>query len=541
MRPAPKVATCVLRSLFAAAAVVGAIGVLGLAWLPLPTAWSHFAIEDMGYYLSTARNVVAGRGVTLDGTNPTNGFHPLWLVVIAMVEWLFGGNPQAVFHLTLTIAALCFVATGLLLCRQIREDAGAWLVAPFAGLFFLNYRLASVPLGGLESAMSGMMAVLAAALVSRWTDVLNVKRAILLGFVLGLAVLARMDNLLLGAVILSRLAWRSWRLRSWPLSRLVLCCAAASFAVLLPWFIFSWHAVHAWLPRSGEALLLWSPSPWARPWTAARLDSAFRTTVIGPAGNVANTFGLWPFVNTFGIIRRSGAIWFGVALLLLAFLSWRVRQHDRVAALSWIPVYALLHGIYYLQFGSEHLRYLYPVVLLLFFYFFVVIGAAVAPSRAHEWWVATVHETVAVMVIVAAFAGFQAYRLRVGTGYFHTMHGAFYEDLAPWLAQHSEPFAKVGAFNGGILSYFSGRTVVNLDGVMNDRAIAAIRNQRLCEYIDGQRIGYLADNEEAIEFFLSRDESCETSRWRTRWQVVHRVIWPPDATSTLMFVVIKRR
>jgi hypothetical protein len=66
-------------------------------------------------------------------------------------------------------------STGLLLCWQIREGAGAWLVAPFAGLFFLNYRLASIPLGGLESAISGMMAVLAAALVSRWTDALNLR------------------------------------------------------------------------------------------------------------------------------------------------------------------------------------------------------------------------------------------------------------------------------------------------------------------------------------------------------------------------------
>jgi hypothetical protein len=82
---------------------------------------------------------------------------------------------------------------------------------------------------------------------------------------------------------------------------------------------------------------------------------------------------------------------------------------------------------------------------------------------------------------------------------------------------------------------------VNLDGVMNDHAIAAIRNQRLCEYIDDQRIGYLADNEQAIEFFLSRDRSCETAQWRTQWEVVHRLAWPPDATNVMTFVVMKRR
>jgi hypothetical protein len=94
-------------------------------------------------------------------------------------------------------------------------DAGAWLVAPFAGLFFFNYRLVSIPLGGLETAVSGMMVVIVARLASRWADALDSRRAALLGVVLGLASLSRMDALLLAAIVLSWLAYRGFRLKSW--------------------------------------------------------------------------------------------------------------------------------------------------------------------------------------------------------------------------------------------------------------------------------------------------------------------------------------
>ena len=120
------------------------------------------------------------------------------------------------------------------------------------------------------------------------------------------------------------------------------------------------------------------------------------------------------------------------------------------------------------------------------------------------------------------------------------MQGAFYDDLAPWLSTHTPADARVGAFNGGLISYFSDRTTVNLDGVMNDNAIAASRAARFAIYIDAQRIDYLADNELAIAFFFDAAPTC--AGWRARWETVHQVLWPrsgdPDAFA---YVILKRR
>lgn len=38
--------------------------------------------DDAYYYFETARNIVAGNGSTFDGIHTTNGYHPLWMVVI---------------------------------------------------------------------------------------------------------------------------------------------------------------------------------------------------------------------------------------------------------------------------------------------------------------------------------------------------------------------------------------------------------------------------------------------------------------------------
>ncbi len=52
----------------------------------------------------------------------------------------------------------------------------------------------------------------------------------------------------------------------------------------------------------------------------------------------------------------------------------------------------------------------------------------------------------------------------------------------------SEPaVAPVGAWNAGIISYFSGRPVINLDGLVNDDVYPAIVSGRLARYVAGSQ------------------------------------------------------
>ena len=45
--------------------------------------------DDSFYYFDIARSIVMGHGLTFNGVDPTNGFHPLWLLVIVPIFKFF--------------------------------------------------------------------------------------------------------------------------------------------------------------------------------------------------------------------------------------------------------------------------------------------------------------------------------------------------------------------------------------------------------------------------------------------------------------------
>src|SRR6059058_4565036 len=197
------------RLLFGVAAVVGFSVVVYLAWIPVPQAVSHFAVEDIGYYLTAARNVANGNGVTLDGHNATNGFHPLWLALLCLEAWPFKGSPETLFHLALTTCAMFFGATCLVVYRDVRSRMIAWLAPPVAALLLCNYRLASIALGGLETALVGFSTIVTISFIARSDGAFTLGRAAGLGALLGAASLSRMDALLFGGIVLAWLGCRA--------------------------------------------------------------------------------------------------------------------------------------------------------------------------------------------------------------------------------------------------------------------------------------------------------------------------------------------
>ena len=56
-----------------------------VVWLAVVLFWhdAPFALtfDDAFYYFGIARNVAHGHGSTFDGIDPTNGYHPLWMLM----------------------------------------------------------------------------------------------------------------------------------------------------------------------------------------------------------------------------------------------------------------------------------------------------------------------------------------------------------------------------------------------------------------------------------------------------------------------------
>lgn len=64
--------------------------------------------------------------------------------------------------------------------------------------------------------------------------------------------------------------------------------------------------------------------------------------------------------------------------------------------------------------------------------------------------------------------------------------------------------AKFAAWNAGIISYFSGLNVMNLDGLVNDEILPYIKEERLLDYIQEKHIHYLVDYEFMLDNFMNK-------------------------------------
>ena len=71
---------------------------------------------------------------------------------------------------------------------------------------------------------------------------------------------------------------------------------------------------------------------------------------------------------------------------------------------------------------------------------------------------------------------------------------------AAWARAH--PGVKVGAFNAGILAYYGGGNVVDLDGNMNNAAYEAVKARRVYDYAKKEGVVYIIDFERsAVDYY----------------------------------------
>src|SRR5262249_11545841 len=149
-------------------------------------------------------HVASGLGSTFDGLAPTNGYHPLFMLLLVPVYAVLPISRQApwlAIHVSLTLCALLDVAAGVLLYTIVRRwfsergalsSLGVWMLSPFTVL---------IQLRGLESALNVVLlgawilvAVRALAGEGSADRGPTVRQAATLGLLSGLAVLARTDN-----------------------------------------------------------------------------------------------------------------------------------------------------------------------------------------------------------------------------------------------------------------------------------------------------------------------------------------------------------
>lgn len=529
------------RTHYAALAVCLLLAVLafhlGVAWQGLATlSRNGFLYDDSFYAFKIAQNIAEGRGVTFDGVHATSGFQPLYVFLLVPAFLVSGrSDPAAPVHLALSLLAVVTCLTAYLLYVIARRYVGraASLVAALVWAF--SPVVTRQGTNGLETALATFfVALVFFYYVSfvRSADPVPARRFLILGLLLGLAVLARSDSLLLVlAVLLDYLLLL--RRRGVPARRLAALGLLPVGILLLygPWCLFCVFESGSALQDSGaatrflslayasyfhdgeEGLALRGPDA---PFIWNQISHSAAVLRVIPPVHV-----LFRSIDKLGVLfGRAGA--FRVAANILGFailggVAWAMSRWRKSVSRSRrgeIDVLLLFSGFllaaYSLYiFGAFYfMRYYYPL------YFVACLCGAFFLQDAFDWsrraglWIRRT-AAVAATLYVALFAVFTYWQT------FRSQPIYPFYDVARWVKENTASDETIGVFQCGTIGYLSDRRIVNLDGKVNRGAFEALKGCRLESYLRDEGVDVVIDHASVLDLFLGlspeeQEDMCTT-------------------------------
>ncbi|MEW5757421.1 MAG: hypothetical protein AB1810_14085 [Pseudomonadota bacterium] len=433
----------------------------------------YFFSDDAYYYFNVARNIVAGNGSSFDGYNLSNGYHPLWMLTILPIYYFTASSPELALKLILLLQTLLTIATfwmcWIFVSRQTTTHLG--LIALLAlGIFASPWVLA---FNGLESSL--VLCISFAILVlDRQHDFLSetapTSTKLLLGVMLGLLVLARLDSAFVVIALSIYMLIFSHRRTNQVKKVFVLCreylaTIIAFFIVTAPYFIWN-HTYFGHLsPISGM------------------LKSSFPIPHISLSFNA----GALPYLLTFA----ASIIWAAASLLhpngylrRILLSEPTVPVKNPLIIVFWLG--CLIHvtwTLLFMQWGvyQWHFAFYIPALVL-----FLVAGAAKITTLLNN---SPAIRLANLSMMSLAILG---YSLLVYAD--KSSHLEYRYQAALWAKQHTAPTDTFALSDAGVFAYFSERSTINLDGLINSYEFQeAIKSHTLDGFFARKNLRYVAD------------------------------------------------
>ncbi|MGQ0604979.1 MAG: hypothetical protein ACT4QE_25145 [Anaerolineales bacterium] len=466
---------------------------LWVAWQPGAQLIEKTLPDDAYYYFMLAHHTVQSGVVSIDGLNTTNGFHPLWYVVLLPIFGPADALTDTHIHMALSLASLfdgvavwSLSQIGARLTRQERYGVLAGV------LYAANPTVVLQTVNGLETAL-GM-----ACLTLFWLQAVRcleregtARQLGGLGLLGGLMFLARSDSVFfLALTVLSLgLFW------GWPmgLKRSALIGLVAAL-VALPWFLWSYSVTGQWLQESGVAV------PYAIRVRFELMHGADLWTWAAEALRQLGAGYFWLRGDPVAMpLMGGGVVWLVTIGLLLGL---QVRRSQPPWPLHVIAPLLLAGGLLIVVHAG--LRwYPRPWYFLPMAAVFAVSGALVAASYR-------IRRSLALGLL----AGWLAYCGITGYGFWQVGLYPWQKEMllgSLWLRQHVPAGERAASFNAGIYAFYSGRVVLNLDGVVNSAAYQAVRERAIADYLDQSFTTWVIDYDHALRreyaHFLGADFS----------------------------------
>jgi len=495
VRPTPRPRT---------AAFVAAVLAVASAWQAAsvfrPNEWitSNLTVDDTYLALRIAQGWAEHGFPTFDGIHRTNGFQPLWGLILWVLAAATSG-PDELLRAALLLTAGCNLAAGWTLARVARvlmphRPSDAWVAALWAG-----YMLTGRP--SLIALENGLLAMIVTLVLRGVVELVRrpgkgpppVPRRFWLAIGLGLAAMVwtRLDAAVLAAAALSGLAGWAIRHRAWSgMLTLVaiLCVAAIGYGAFNVW------ANGMLTPVSGAV---------KRSIAGAQPQALVGAQLAADAAGAANTVLKHA---AFGCGLGHPRALNSAARVLIPLVIAAALISGRLAASGWawlavsaVFAHALVIRVWLSAYFADALWYYAPQCML----------AALACGCAAAAW--TERYTVAAVLVGARLVA----ALWMWTAVPRESAELNQYAAARWLRENIPESERAASWNAGHLAFFSERTVVNLDGLANDAAYLTLLRAGTAgsDYLDSLRVNWVVDYAAGADDaparlwnWLSRDE-----------------------------------
>jgi hypothetical protein len=434
-------------------------------------------VDDASYYFTTARNLADGRGLTFDGIHPSNGFHPLWLLMLVPL-FLLHEPPETMIRL-IALLQTALLGIAFLVFWRTQSKLFSQRTAALTAILFVGFVFPPC-INGMESALLILLiTVLYGYGLHLARTQLNWRRSALLGLILGCVLLTRLDMIFIGLCLFGWFARRCLRIeaRSAAVAS-ALVCGLAAVAVVAPWLAFNYLEFGSVMPISG-ALKSSFPHTSLGPYTLPRLVALGAVNLVSAL--LAIGWSLWTVIRTRGNRRAPDSGFYATAT---AIFAWAVTTHF----------------LYTLLFMKTDTFNWYFVMYPLFAIVFVSgpIDRVLKSNLMHAR--PALYPATAALLIVAVIVRDQTRDWFPLNGQWHTP----VYNAAVWAREHTPPGAIFAMSDCGHFAFFSLRRVINLDGLTNNLDFQhTLAEHRLDQYLRQNEVDFLvkhaAHGEEVID------------------------------------------
>ncbi len=478
--------------------------------------------DDAYLSLTIARNIAHGLG-PFYGLDYTNGFQPLYVFMMVPVYWVFPHDLIIPIHISLIISAVLDTLALYFLLRMISlHTSSRFPICIVGAAWVFNPYVITTTLNGMETSLSFFFITFSFYRYYSFkflSKEYGLKNMFTWGIILGLTILARIDNSFLVFIIAIMLTLDIFeRYKNVSLVAVTLTYLLVGLGtVLIPWSLYSWMYSSDIYPVSGKAVRLIS---------LAWLDNAsIGNAILIMFSNVLNLileahqlllisvaglFIIFPLIKKYGISRKT--------------LRINIARYHPILLFSAAIILSYTCYIYTPWYFH---RYLFPIILLLLVYL-AVFADMYDTMIIHKFTRLFMRSILFILFIVGSIMPIEFRALYTSTD--TTSQG--YMNMGLWAKKHFKDGTIVGACQTGALGYFADNLrVINLDGVVNKACYESLEQRECIKYIKKSKIEYLIGWRSNIEFIIKQSADIKQSdlimigeipgfkSWGTEWHL----------------------